>query len=86
LQDLYRQWRVLLERGTPQLLRKFPDRPYHPHLTLAHRDVTPEQFRPIWNHFKDKSFDASFEVTGFWILNNTTSGWEPETEFQFSAP
>lgn len=85
LQDLYRQWRVLLERSTPQLLRKYPDRPYHPHLTLAHRDVAPEQFRPMWNHYKDKSFEASFDVSGFWILNNTTSGWEPETEFQFSA-
>ena len=85
LQDLYTQWRTLLERGTPHLLRKYPDRPYHPHLTLAHRDVTPEQFHPMWDHYKGKSFDAGFDVTGVWILHNTRSGWEPETEYQFSA-
>jgi 2'-5' RNA ligase len=81
LQLLYRQWRDALETEIPELLDRYPDRPYHPHLTLAHRDVYAEQFSSIWRHYQSKSFDASFDVDSFWILHHGRDGWEPEIEF-----
>jgi 2'-5' RNA ligase len=83
LQSLYRQWRDALEAELPELLDRYPDRPYHPHLTLAHRDVYAEQFTSMWCHYQGQSFDASFDVNSFHILHHGREGWEPEIEFSF---
>lgn len=85
LQSLYRHWRDALEAALPALLDRYPDRPYHPHLTLAHRDVYADQFTSMWRHYQGKWFDAIFEVNSFWILHHGRSGWEPELEFPFSS-
>ena len=74
MQTLYRQWRDALEVELPQLLDRYPDLPYHPHLTLAHRDVYPDQFSSIWRHYQGRSFDAHFEVKSFWILHHGPDG------------
>src|SRR6185312_4349412 len=35
---------------------------FRPHITVAYRDLTPEMFSKAWKEYKDKSFDAQFEV------------------------
>ena len=85
MQQLHRGWRDAIEAEMPQLLDRYPDRPYHPHLTLAHRDVYPDQFQSIWRHYHDKPFDTSFEVSSCWILHHGRNGWEPEIEFAFTS-
>ena len=85
LNDLYRLWRSQLEQHAPHLLARYPDRPYHPHLTLAHRDVTPHQFDAIWKYYEEKSFELEIEITGSWMLKHSSSGWEREMEFKFDT-
>ena len=81
LNDLQVVWRRELLASIPHVLEKYPERPYHPHITLAHRDVTPEQFKKIWMHYAEQKFSSSFGVKSFWILKHNRNGWEPEKEF-----
>jgi len=81
LNGLQTSWRKELLATMPHVLDQYPERPYHPHLTLAHRDVTPEQFKRIWAHYVEQNFSAAFEAKSFWILEHNQNGWEPEREF-----
>lgn len=83
LNDLQITWRKGLLATMPQVLDQYPERPYHPHLTLAHRDVTPEQFKNIWNYYAQQEYKASFKVDNFWILRHETNQWMPENKFNF---
>ena len=83
LNDLQAAWRRELLATMPYILDQYPERPYHPHLTLAHRDVTPEQFKKIWDHYAHQEYTASFKVDSFWILRHETNQWRPEKEFNF---
>ena len=85
LNQLYTLWRTELMALMPHVLEKYPDRPYHPHMTLAHRDVTPDQFRKIWAYYAEKEFQASFVVDRFWVLRHTKEGWEKERDYLCST-
>ncbi len=61
------------------------NRPFHPHMTLAHRDVKPEVFRQIWAAFQQRSFQRAFEVCGLALLEWQTEHWVVRQEFPFSA-
>ncbi len=43
-------------------------RGFHPHVTIAFRDLKKNRFQNIWNLFKEKTFDANFEYQGFSLL------------------
>jgi 2'-5' RNA ligase len=82
LTRLYRSWRTAIEQQFPHLLHRYPERPYHPHLTLAHRDVGPEQFSAIWKNYEKKEFTLSVEINSFWFLDHEKAGWRPVVEFK----
>lgn len=84
LTALYKSWRKQLMASMPHVLNKYPDRPYHPHLTLAHRDVTPQQFKEMWKYYADRKYKSTFEVNSFWVLKHVGKGWEKEKEFRIS--
>lgn len=48
---------------------------YKPHVTVAYRDLSSEMFEKAWNEYKDKNFDAEFEVDGFHLLQHNTKKW-----------
>jgi 2'-5' RNA ligase len=43
-------------------------RGFHPHVTIAFRDLKKNKFHEVWNQFKDKKFNAEFPYTGFSLL------------------
>jgi 2'-5' RNA ligase len=51
------------------------DRPFHPHVTIANRDIKPGDFNKAWEHFKRKSFDEQFEVKTISLLKLTPGKW-----------
>jgi len=51
------------------------DRAFHPHITLAYRDVTPEKFEEIWKHFRRKEFSTSVEIDQIQILDHIQHVW-----------
>jgi 2'-5' RNA ligase len=84
LNALQATWRKELLSTLPHALDRYPERPYHPHITLAHRDVKPEQFKKIWAHYAEQEYATSFEVNRYWMLRHEKSGWIPEKEFHFA--
>lgn len=53
----------------------YQDRPFHPHITLAFRDLKKDQFALLWNDIKDKELNATFEVTDVTLLKHDGQRW-----------
>ena len=52
------------------------DRPFHPHMTLAFRDLKKEEFRKAWKEFNEQELSYSWEVDSFTLLRHNGSRWE----------
>ena len=51
------------------------DMKFHPHMTIAYRDLTPEMFSKAWEEYASKSFTADFEIDAFYLLQHDTKKW-----------
>jgi 2'-5' RNA ligase len=65
-----------LEIKIPEAIRVYPDRPFHPHVTLAHKDVTRVQFEAMWSYYSIRNYHAECLADHFCILSHTSAGWE----------
>ncbi len=54
---------------------KIDDRPFHPHVTIANRDMKPSHFDEAWEHFSDKTFKESFDSNSISLLKLNPGGW-----------
>lgn len=65
-----------------QLIRKvgFPDviqsTPFHPHITLAHRDMNKDVFKKIQYKLEKEKFKAGFQVKEIVLLKHNGAYWE----------
>jgi 2'-5' RNA ligase len=48
---------------------------YHPHLTLAFRDLKKVEFYKAWEEFKDKKLEASFTINSIALLKHDGKEW-----------
>jgi len=64
---------------------QYRDLPFHPHLTLAFRDLKKAMFEKAWSEFKNKEFFASFVADRFALLKHNGKVWEVFTEFVFTT-
>jgi 2'-5' RNA ligase len=58
-------------------------RPYHPHLTIAFRDLTAKMFYEAWPRYKGQAYEAEFLVDRLWLLRHNGQIWEAYKEFVF---
>ena len=57
---------------------------YHPHSTIAFRDLKEEVFAEAWNYFSKQTYEASFEVGRIALLEHRGEiGWEIGSYFEF---
>jgi 2'-5' RNA ligase len=52
------------------------DRPYHPHMTIATRDLKKEEFFKAWEIFKEKEFKRVFSVDRPHLLRHNGKTWD----------
>lgn len=57
----------------------------HPHITLASRDLTKDNFFRAWEEFKEKEFHNSFLDKSYFLLKHNGKNWEIIKEFFFRA-
>ncbi len=57
--------------------------PFHPHMTIATRDLREQAFDQAWVEFKDRPFEAAFEVHSLFLLKHNGQFWEVYREFKF---
>lgn len=55
----------------------------HPHMTLAHRDLSSNEFGRAWREFKPLKFEAQFEAQGLCLLKHNSKSWDIYKEFPF---
>ncbi len=60
---------------------QYKDLPFHPHLTLAFRDLKKPMFEKAWEEFKQKEFSGSFIADRFALLKHNGKVWESFKEF-----
>jgi 2'-5' RNA ligase len=60
-------------------------RVFHPHVTIAFRDLKKEHFYLAFAEYKTKEFDAAFFVNSFFLLKHAGKIWLPHKEFCFTV-
>lgn len=58
-------------------------RAFRPHITLATRDLSRQNFYPAWKEFEHRSFEAHFSVAGLFLFRHNGKTWDNKTEFKF---
>jgi 2'-5' RNA ligase len=53
-----------------------PQRDFHPHMTVAFKDLLPHRFREAWPFFAQKSYDRMFEVSDIHLLQHDGKEWK----------
>ncbi|MCB0531497.1 MAG: 2'-5' RNA ligase family protein [Lewinellaceae bacterium] len=56
---------------------------FHPHMTIAHRDLQERYFREAWAYFSKLEFRRSFQAKALTLLRHTGGKWGIETTFPF---
>lgn len=55
---------------------KIDTRPFHPHITIATRDLHKKDFNDAWPLFETKKFKAGWEANGLSVLRHNRTCWE----------
>jgi 2'-5' RNA ligase len=63
----------------------YKDQAFHPHLTLAFRDLKKPMFLKAWEEFQKRKFSASFTVDHIVLLRHNGKVWDIFREFGFTA-
>jgi 2'-5' RNA ligase len=55
---------------------KKEERPFHPHVTIANRDLTKDKFPLAWQHFQQLSYEVVFHADAISLLRHNNQSWE----------
>lgn len=58
---------------------------FHPHITIATRDLDKEIYNEAWPKFKERNFKAAFSVERLTLFRHTGKIWQLGEEFPFSG-
>jgi 2'-5' RNA ligase len=60
-------------------------RGFHPHITIAFRDLKKPTFYKAWEEYKSKTFSADFICNSFSLLKHQNDEWIVLRKFEFIA-
>ncbi|MEI6946217.1 2'-5' RNA ligase family protein [Paraflavisolibacter sp. H34] len=55
---------------------KVETRPFHPHITIATRDLFKKDFFEAWPYFEQKQFEREWTAAGLSVLRHNTKNWD----------
>jgi len=55
---------------------KRDDRPFHPHVTIATRDLRKKAYAEAWTIFEKKTYEARWQVDGISLLKHNQKNWD----------
>ena len=84
LSDLHKSLHRFAKRGLNVFNANYKDLPFHPHITLAFRDLKKPMFAKAWEEFQTKEFKYQFNVDRFALLKHNGKTWEVYKEFSFA--
>lgn len=56
---------------------------FHPHMTIANRDLSETDFHTAWSEFQVRDFQASFCADSLHLLKHNGKSWDLYREFPF---
>lgn len=59
----------------PEISVHYHENDFSPHMTVAYRDLSYEEFTKAWQVYQKKEYKASFEVNGLYLLKHDTKQW-----------
>lgn len=69
----------------PLLGDKIADkRPFHPHITIANRDLKSEDFDLAWEMFRNRAYTCEWEANKLSLLQHDGSRWQVIDELKWS--
>lgn len=66
------------------LSQELSDRNFHPHMTVAFKDLKASHFSEIFRFVSDRGFDAEFSVGGIALLKRSDGIWNRHNEVPFT--
>jgi len=63
----------------------YQDRPFHPHLTLAFRDLKKSKYQLAWEEFSEKEYKSEFMADKIALLKHNRSRWDVFKEFSLGS-
>ena len=58
---------------------------FHPHLTIATRDLSPDAFSRAWPDFRERPFSDRFQASGISLLKHNGKYWDVFQNFAFKV-
>ncbi len=83
LSDMQRSIRLFCKKELGLFNADYKDLPFHPHITVAFRDLKKSMFTQAWEEFKDKKIEADFLADRITLLKHVERKWMVEKEFMF---
>lgn len=75
--DLFKLYTIYTEYFEVYLKRnKIHKNSFHPHITIANRDLTNTKFTAAWSVFSQKEFNAVFEAQQISLLKHNGKSWD----------
>lgn len=74
------QLQLSIHNGISNMLDlKWPEhyQSYHPHITIANRDLTPNAFLKAWPIFKDRPYTRTFQLKEICLFKHIDGKWNP---------
>lgn len=71
--------------GDKNYKMKMESRPFHPHITIATRDLSKKAFWEAWPRFEKESFLETVAITGLSLLKHNGQKWEVSFTAPFAA-
>jgi 2'-5' RNA ligase len=76
LSELHKSLHKFAKRELNLFNANYKDLPFHPHITLAFRDLKKPMFAKAWEEFQSKEFHADFKVSQFALMKHNGKEWE----------
>ena len=64
-------------KNQDQIRIKDQGKEFHPHITIANRDLRKTDFEEAWQYFKTKTFQAAFLAKGITLMKHNGTSWDP---------
>lgn len=85
LDDLQRRLHQFFKRELDIFNANYQDRPFHPHLTLAFRDLKKAQYHLAWKEFSEKEYKSEFMADKIALLKHNGKSWDVLKEFMLDS-
>lgn len=83
LDDLHRDLSKTAREQLNLQNAQYKQRGFHPHMTVAFRDLNKTIFKKAWEEFQFKELEYSFQASSITLLKHNGKIWEVFEEFRF---